>query len=126
MNEPNLPEELMRGWTPRRPSTSRKRNIFSRANSFSEPTETLSPASAKFYWGAFAPTMACALLTLLAFHRNGDESPTASALIWSGSNFVADSSHSAQNHWASVTFDWTNHSVFQSSIGFTPTTNLSH
>ena len=118
----------MRGWTPRHPPASRRHKIFSGAENFSEAAENLSPASAKFFWGALAPTMACALLTLLAFNRGGDglASAPASALVWSSSNVVSDGSRSAQNHWASVTFDWTNHSVFQSSMRFTPTTNLSH
>jgi hypothetical protein len=37
-----------------------------------------------------------------------------------------DGGQTAQNQLASVTFDWTNHSAFNSSIRFTPTTNLSN
>jgi hypothetical protein len=37
-----------------------------------------------------------------------------------------ENAQTAQNHLASVTFDWTNHSVFNSSMGFTPTTNSSN
>ena len=124
MNEPNLPEEQMRLWTPRRPSASLKPKIFSSAKNHFAAAETLSPASARFFLGALTPTLACALLTLMMLNHGGDSHSTASSLIWNGDRFVADSSHSAQNHWASVTFDWTNHSAFQSSIRFTPSTNL--
>ena len=115
----------MRLWTPRRPSASRKADIFAGAGNYSaaEP-KNLSPASAKIFWGAFAPTLACALLTLLVFNPGGENRPAISSLVWSSSNLVADASQSAQNHWDSVTFDWTNHGIFQSSMRFTPTTNL--
>ena len=111
-------------WTPRRPSASLKRKVFAGAEYFSESAERISPASAKLFWGALAPTMACALLTLLVFNHSGENRSSVSTLAWSTSNNVSDGSHSAQNHWERVTFDWTNHSVFKSSIGFTPSTNL--
>ncbi len=114
----------MRLWTPRRPSASRKARIFSAATNFSASAEQISHAPAKIFWGALAPTLACALLTLSVFNHGGDSRPAASALAWNGSNTVLDASHSAQNHWESVTFDWTNHSVFRSSMRFTPSTNL--
>ena len=124
MNEPNLPEEQMRLWTPRRPSASLKRKLFAGAGHFSESPEAISPASAKIFWGALAPTLACALLTLMVFNSGGERRSSVSALAWSSSNTVADASHSAQNHWDNLTFDWTNHSIFKSSIRFTPSTNL--
>ena len=117
----------MRLWTPRRPSTSLKRKLLTNVTDSAE-TEMVTSASAKLFWGALGPTMACALLTLLAFNHGEGNRPSVSTLVWTGSNCVSDSAHSAQNHWASVTFDWTNHSVFQSSMGFTPkvaTTNFS-
>jgi len=38
----------------------------------------------------------------------------------------ADDQHSAQNHLATVTFDSTNHSYFNSNRCFTPSTNFSN
>jgi hypothetical protein len=114
----------MRWWTPRRPSASLKRKLFAGGEIFSAPADTLSPASAKLFWGALAPTMACALVTLLVLNHAGESRTSVSARSWSASNPVSDGSHSAQNHWDRVTFDWTNHGVFKSSMGFTPSTNL--
>jgi hypothetical protein len=37
-----------------------------------------------------------------------------------------DGIQGGENQVASVTFDWTNHTVFNSSMRFTPTTNLSN
>ena len=116
----------MRLWTPRRPSASLRHKVFAGAKPCCEPSESISPASVKLFWGALAPTLACALLTLMVFNHGGENQPAVSTLAWSSSNSVSDGSHSAQNHWDNVTFDWTNNSVFKSSIGFTPSTNLTH
>jgi hypothetical protein len=48
------------------------------------------------------------------------------AMISSNPFCAGNSAQSSQNHLAFVTFDWTNRSGFQSSIGFTPSTNLSN
>lgn len=40
--------------------------------------------------------------------------------------YDGDSGHVSENHLAGVTFDWTNRSGFQSSIGFAPKTNSSN
>jgi hypothetical protein len=51
------------------------------------------------------------------------------AMILSNQNYAAYASgdgQTPQNHLAAVTFDWTNRSGFNSSISFTPTTNLSN
>ena len=50
-------------------------------------------------------------------------------MISSNGSPVAGFSDSAQelgNHLSTITFDWTNHTHFKSSIGFTPTTNYSN
>jgi hypothetical protein len=75
--------------------------------------------------------MACALLTLAAFNHGGEglNPKLATTLILSSQNNAAYATVGAQtpeNHLAGVTFDWTNQSVFQSSMRFTPTTNFSN
>ena len=77
------------------------------------------------------PTMACALLMLMAFSHDGvaPGRPMPGVLRLSNqgyADYVTGDAQTAQNHVASVTFDWTNHTVFNSSMGFTPTTNLSN
>ena len=118
----------MRSWTPRRPSASRRAEIFSRAADISPDADLLSPASAVFLRSVLAPALACVLLTLAVFNHGGDARPAAVA--WGGgSNFMADASRTAQNRWecvSSATFEWTNRGVFRSSMPFTPDTNLTH
>ena len=49
------------------------------------------------------------------------------ALAMSNQSYAAYASgtgQTAQNHIASVTFDWTNHSEIKSIMGFKPTTNF--
>ena len=122
MNEMN--ETQWRAWRPRPPSAGLKRRSLGSAGEADVPT-------VPWLWRCLAPTMACALLTLIVFHRDGDglgQKP-AMALILSSQNNVAYATGGAQteqNHLAAVTFDWTNRSVFKSSIRFTPTTNFSN
>jgi hypothetical protein len=75
--------------------------------------------------------MACALVTLMAFNRGGDgfnHPPVVKMILASPDSaaYASAGAQTAQNHLASVTFDWTNRSVFNSSMGFTPTTNLNN
>ena len=76
--------------------------------------------------------MACALLTLMAFsHDNAGAGPKSAsmAMILSNQNSVAYATGGAQtgqNHVAAVSFDSTNRSILESSIGFTPITNLTN
>jgi len=118
-------ETQLRSWRPRRPSAGVKRRIMNFAGG-----GTVGP-TARWLWGCLAPTMACAMLTLMAFNRNGDglgQKP-AMALILNDQNcaaYATDGEQTEQNHLAAVTFDWTNRSVFKSSIRFTPTTNFSN
>ena len=117
-------ETQLRSWRPRRPSAGLKRRIMQFAGEAQAP-------STRWLWSCVAPTMACALLTLMAFNRNDDglgQKPHV-GLIFSGQSNVAqtsDGAQTAENHLAAVTFDWTNRSVFKSSIRFTPATNLSN
>ncbi len=119
----NLPETQLRSWRPRRPSAALKTRIFA------DTTETGVP-SARWFWGCLAPAAACALLTLMAFNSSNNlaQKPLMGAVL-SNENYAAYASggdQTPQNHLAAVTFDWTNRSGFNSSISFTPTTNLSN
>jgi chorismate synthase len=71
--------------------------------------------------------MACALLALMAVDREGAGLPSPMPIAMMLSNqdnavFATGGAQTRENHLAGVTFGWTNGSVFQSSIRFTPTT----
>ena len=117
-------ETQLRSWRPRRPSAGLKRRILQFASEADVPT-------ARWLWGCVAPTMACALLTLMAFNRAGDglgQQPTIASILSSQSRaaYATGGAQAEQNHLAAVTFDSTNRSLLGSSIRFTPTTNLSN
>ncbi len=117
-------ENPFHSWQPRRPSRGLKRRIFGSA-----VTQEDLP-SRQWLWG-LAPTMACALLTLMALNHNGGgfESRMPMNLILSNQDsavFASGGGQVGQNHLANVTFGWTNRSDFQSSIRFTPPTNLTN
>ena len=87
--------------------------------------------AARWLWGTLTPTTACLLLTVIMLNSSNSEirqKPILTMVLSNPGSFFADGDggQTAQNHLASVTFDWTNHSVFNSSIRFTPTTNLSN
>jgi hypothetical protein len=116
-------ETQLRGWRPRRPSAGLKRRIFRAASA---------PATA-WNWNHVAPAMACVLFALMMFHFNGGSSlreskPVLALVLGNGGGAAgfSDSALEPENHLAVVTFDWTNHTGFKSSMGFTPTTNLSN
>jgi len=117
----------LRGWLPRQPSTGLKRRIFRAAD----------VTATAWHWNRLAPAMACMLFAMIVFHFNGngalhENKPMIFVDFINGSNATVFSDHAqeAQNHLAVVTFDWTNHGGFKSSIGsrigFTPPTNLSN
>jgi hypothetical protein len=116
-------ENQLRSWRPRQPSAGLKRRIFGFARDLDVPT-------ARWLWSCMAPTMACALLALMALDRDGGlKAKTPMTLILSTQDNAAFASGGVQtkeNHLAAVTFGWTNDSVFRSSIHFTPTTNLTN
>src|ERR1700744_4048882 len=119
-------ETQLRGWRPRRPSRALKNRIFA-----TKPEAAAMPAAWK--WSFAAPAMVCSFFALMMFHFNGPEimhetKPALSLLASNGSSMVrfSDEAQEPQNHLAAVTFDWTNHTGFKSSIGFTPTTNFSN
>lgn len=113
----------MQSWQPRRPAAGLKRRIFSRA------TESSSRAT-RWVLGALTPTMACLLLTLAMLNSgNSILRPNPETLVFSSQTNATgnnDTGQTVQNRLASVTFDWTNHSSFNSSMRFTPTTNSSN
>jgi len=122
MKELNVTEAQLRSWRLRRPAGGLKQNIF-------HPVAAAATPSANWWWGALAPAMACGLFTLVAFNHGGDGfgPPSMMALAMSNQSYAAYASgtgQTAQNHIASVTFDWTNHSEIKSIIGFKPTTNF--
>jgi len=117
-----MTEAQLRSWQPRPPAAGLRRKIFS-----GEPATP----GATWIWGALAPTMACVLLTLMAFNHGGDslDQKPMMAMVLSNQSYAAYASggdQTAQNHLAAVTFDSTNRSSFRSIIGFTPTTNFSN
>ena len=117
-------ENQLRSWRPRRPSAGLKRRILN----FAGESDVL---TARWLWSCVAPTMACALLTLMAFNHDGGGlgQKMPMALILSNQNnaaYATGGAQTEQNHLAAITFDSTNRSVLGSSIRFTPTTNLTN
>ena len=114
-------EARLRSCQPRRPSAKLKRRLFA------------APASLmpKVAWllGSLAPATACVLLTFSAFNpenaRDLLHRETMTAMILSNQNYAAyasDNFKGTENRLSSVTFDWTNHSGFPSSMApFSPT-----
>jgi hypothetical protein len=115
MKETDSLESRLRFWQPRRPSAKLKRRLFA------------TPASImpKVAWllGSLAPVTACVLLSFSVFNSENAvhllrREPMA-AMILSNQNYAAyasDNFREAQNGLSSVTFDWTNHGGFTSSI----------
>lgn len=73
--------------------------------------------------GTLAPATACLLLTLSAFNPNNPRSvfqrEPLTAMILSNQSYAAyasDNFKATENRLFSVTFDWTNHSGFTSSM----------
>jgi hypothetical protein len=82
-------------------------------------------------WGSLTPAVACALVALTGMHRDSEsllaarpgtnQSPGEQTMVMSHPS----AGQSAQNHLAGVTFEWTNRSLFQSSMAFALSNNLS-
>jgi hypothetical protein len=115
MKEMDSLENRLRSWQPRRPSAKLKRRLFA------------APASImpKVAWliGSLAPATACVLLTLSVFNPENTgrllRHEPMTAMILSNQNYAAyasDNFREEQNGLFSVTFDWTNHGNFKSSI----------
>lgn len=129
-----MDENQLRGWRPRRPSAGLKARIF-RAPAPAAPEAALPPV--RWNWQHLAPAMACMLFAMMVFHFNNlggwrESRPALYADFTSGSNSVtfSDRAQEVENHVDGVTFDWTNHGDFKSSMrshfGPGPSTNLSH
>jgi hypothetical protein len=125
MNELN--EKQLSGWRPRQASAGLRQKIFR------------APEAVVIAWDftRLAPAMACLFFTLVTLHFNGapgwrGSSANSYADFSSGSNSAAfsDRAQEPENHLSRVTFDWTNHSNFKSSMcslsGQTPATNFSN
>jgi hypothetical protein len=117
-------ENQLSSWQPRRPSEGLRRRIL-------KLTGEEDASSARWLWSCVAPTMACALLTLMAFSHDsgGLELKVPMSLILSNQNnaaFASGGEQTGQNHLAAVSFDWTNHSNLGSSIRFTPAPNFTN
>lgn len=91
----------------------------------------------RWSWNCAAPAMMCAWLGLMIAHFNGTgeihgAKPVINLLASNENSAVSyrDEAAEVQNHVATVTFDWTNHTVFKSSIGshsgLGPSTNFSN
>ena len=122
MKELNVTETQLRSWRLRQPAAGLKQKILA--------TEVATPTVA-WRWAYLAPTMACALLTLMALRHGGDGlgSKPMMAMVLSNQSCAAyamDETQTAQNHLASVSFDSTNYGGFRSITRFTPTTNFSN
>jgi hypothetical protein len=122
MKELNVTEAQLRSWRPRRPAAGLKQKILT--------ADTAMP-TAKWLWGGLAPTMACVLLTLMAFNHDGGALGVRPMMTIVLSNqsyaaYVSGGEQTAQNHLAAVSFDSTNYGGFRSITGFTPTTNFSN
>ncbi len=103
----------LRSWRPRRPSAALKRRLFG------FDAEAL---NARWLWSCLAPTMACALLALMAFnHDNVLRQTVPMAALLTNQNAAAyaiGDGQAPQNHVALVTFDLTNRSAFESDGGW--------
>lgn len=113
-------ENRLRSCPPRRPSAKLKRRLF--------PAPASLPPKVAWLIGSLAPATACVLLTFSAFNREntGDllSREPLTAMILSNQSYAAyasDNFRETQNRLSSVTFDWTNHSGFTSSMApFSP------
>jgi hypothetical protein len=114
----------LNSWQPRRPSAGLKRRIFAGASQSSS-------LATRWLLGALTPTMACALLTLMLLNSGNGfmRQKTGLTMDFSNQTYAFGNDNGGpggQNRLGRVTFDWTNHSGFNSSMRFTPTTNSSN
>jgi hypothetical protein len=114
--------ENLRSWQPRQPSAGLKRRIFRLVRAHESP-------AGRWLWSCLAPTMACAAMTLIVFNHEGGGLKSELPIILRNqatAGVAATGEQTQENTLAAVTFDWTNQSVFRSSIRFTPTMNLTN
>lgn len=118
-------ENQLLSWRPRRPSAALRRRLLGLAGQEEEGL------SGRWFWSCVAPTMACAVLTLVVLNHGagGLDAKLPMSLILSNQSaaaFASAGNDTAQNHLAVVTFDSTNRSALGSSIRFTPKTNVTN
>jgi len=108
-------------WQPRRPAAGLKRRIFA--------SQPITPEH-KSFWNLLVPAAACMVLSMFALNPGNTLAPLSHHLMGSltlsnlsYSAFNSGDSQNAQNHLASLTFEWTNRSGLSSPIGFTSSTN---
>ena len=115
MKETDSLENQLLSLRPRRASPGLKRKLFAAP----------SAATRRMAWvlGSLAPATACALLTLAVFNSGNysDSSRPAPmlAMILSNQNsaaYASDNGGQSQNSLFSVSFDWTNRGVLNSSM----------
>ena len=116
MKELDSLENRLRSCPPRRPSARLKRRLFGSPVS-------LMPKGMAWLLGTLAPAMACLVLTLTALNPDSAGNllrrETMTAMILSNQNYAAyasDNFRGTENRLSSLTFDWTNHSDFPSSM----------
>ena len=122
MNDLNQWEKQLRSWIPRRPSAGIEARLFS-------PPPPGKPEPVSVYWLAPAVACLCLLLGVMAW-AHGPATVRVSqpmiASILSNQNCMAflggRPSQVDLNALRRVTFTWTNKSVSNSIIGFTPFT----
>jgi hypothetical protein len=113
-------ENRLRSCQPRRPSAKLKRRLFAAPARFMSKTAWMI--------GSLAPAAACLILSFSAFNRenvvNLLRHEPLTAMILSNQTYAAyasDNFRATQNSIFSVTFDWTNHGGFPSSMApFSP------
>ena len=120
MKEMDSLEARLRSWQPRRTSGRLERRLFGIPPRFTP----------KMAWwlGSLVPATACLLLTLAIFNPGNTGSSLRHdpmiAMILSNQNYAAyasDNFRGTENRLSAVTFDWTNHSGFTSSMApFSP------
>ena len=120
MNELNQWEKQLRSWIPRPPSAGIEARLFS-------PPAPKRAEPASLYWLAPAVACLCLMLAVLGWthgHTASRVNRPMFASILSNQNCMAflggRSSQIDLNALCRVTFTWTNKSVSNSIIGFTP------
>jgi hypothetical protein len=115
MKEMDTLESRLRSCQPRRPSDKLKRRLFA------APADFMPRAA--WLIGSLAPATACVLLTFLALNPENPHEffrhEPLTAMILSNQSYAAyasDNFKATENRLFSVTFDWTNHSGFTSSM----------
>jgi hypothetical protein len=108
-------EARLRSLQPRRPSARIERKLFG--------ATVLGTHKLAWWLGSLVPATACLLITFSIFNPanvgNSPRNQPMIAMILSNQNYAAyasDNFRVAQNNLSAITFEWTNHNVFPSSM----------